>query len=231
MLIMKWNSLGIVGGLGTETSSGFCVEVNKRIKALCNEQPHLIMENVPMTVDEELRLIHGEPCPSVLSKLLASVERLSTLRVGLIVIPCNSVHIFFDELKKRTAIPLMNIIMETGKFCKEKNLNNVGLIATTTTIQQRLHHNELQKLGINVIIPSEQNFIDSCIERILNNKTLPDDQKNMIEVVKNLHKKGAEAIILGCTDFGRVIKQTDVDVRLIDTLMVLEDVVVKDYFK
>ena len=222
---MKWQTIGIIGGLGTETSSGFCVNINRCIRQRMGIQPHLITENVPMSVIEEMRLIHGEQCQSVRDKLIAAIERMNRLNVDAIVIPCNSVHVFFDELRQKTKIPLLNIIEETAQHCERNNLRKVGLLATTTTVQQQLHQQELRKRGIQAMVPTEiqQKHVDRCIEKILNNKAAANDKNELLAIVEKLKDNGAQGIILGCTDLGLMIQQKDADILLIDTLKVLEN--------
>ena len=222
--LFEWmKTIGIIGG--TETSCTFCIDIDRRIKTACGEQPRLIMENVPMPQEIERRLITGEDCPQVFELLCTAVKSLARLEVDEIVIPCNSVHVFIEKLRGLTHIPIMSIIEETTKKCNK--FRRIGLLATSTTLRGKLHEQELHENGIQVIVPEKQEIVNGAIEKILNNRATEKDKEELLLIIKRLQEMGAEAVILGCTDLGLLIRQEDVELPLIDTVEVLKDAVVK----
>jgi len=104
------NTIGIVGGLGTETSCSFCFNVNDRIKKSYKKQPHLIMDNVPMPDEEFHKIANGERSEKVLELLEESIRRLNMINSDLIVILCNTVHVFIDQLRNISRTPILSII-------------------------------------------------------------------------------------------------------------------------
>ncbi len=222
-------TLGIIGGLGTETSCSFCLNVNNSVRKRDQAQPRLLMENVPIS-DKALQIIaKGGFSAEVLGILVDSVKRLNRAKVDLIVIPCNTVHVFINDLRRISDVPLLSIIEETVKECKDKSLKKVGVMGSTTTIKEELYHTELRKQSIGMIIPNEedQHFVSECIIRIFNQNILPGDKQKMIEIIEKMKEKGAESIILGCTDLFLIITPDDVSIPLINSTQVLEESVVK----
>lgn len=215
-------SLGIVGGLGPGTSCKFCLNINDKFKVIASSQPNILMENVAVPLEVERNIINGIVDEDMERLLIGSVERLNEADVDFIVIPCNSVHVFIDELRSISKKPILSIIEETAKICN--GVKNVGLLASSLTINQKLHENELNGRGIEVVIPTEedQRIIDDIIVKIIHDETNGRDEEILSEIIEKLKLVGAEKIILGCTEIGSLISGEE----FIDTLDVLEDAAV-----
>ncbi len=222
-------TLGIVGGLGTETSCSFCFSVNQQVKKNSPEQPHMIMDNIPVPKEVERAIAHGEDSKEMGLLLENSVRRLNQSGAHLIVIPCNTVHVFIDKLREQSTVPILSIIEETTNECVELGFHKVGLLASSTTVRQKLYHEKLRENGIELITPSEQqqDFLSECIIKILNNRLVKEERQKIIKILEQLQQSGAEAIILGCTDLFLAVKPEDVTLPLINSTAVLENSVVK----
>jgi len=218
--------LGIVGGLGPETSCSLCLQLNNRIRKLNNCQPDIVMENVAVPLEIERKLINGNLCKDMFDLLAKAVIRLNRAEVGFIVIPCNTVHVFIDDLRKISKKPIVSIIEECAKECKRRNIKCVGLLATATTVNQNLHSKELKKIGIKILLPEKQETISKIILRILDNKAGEKEKKALMKIISQLKERGAEVIILGCTDLDILISENQSSLPIIDTTKVLENAVV-----
>ncbi|MAG53071.1 MAG: hypothetical protein CMH62_03865 [Nanoarchaeota archaeon] len=218
-------TLGIVGGLGPETGCNFCLSINNKLKKMTKTQPHIILDNLSISHDAEKKLINGGPSPEHFNLIKKSVKRLNELNADFITIPCNTVHIFMNKLRRISKVPIISIIEETAKECRKLNLKKAGLLASTKTVKEKLHSNELKKNGIEVILPNsrDQSFISESILRIINNKITKKDEKRMLGVIKKLQKQGAEGIILGCTDLPLLISELDIPLPIINTTLILEN--------
>lgn len=222
---MKQKILGVIGGLGPETGCKFCLNVNRKFKPLTKRQPHILLDNLPISQEAEERLINGGLSQEHLNLLLESVKRLNRLETDLIVIACNTVHIFIDELRKESTVPILSIIEETAKKCKDMGLKKVGILGSTKTIKSGLHTNELKKCNIESITPDQpdQQFVSECILRIINNQIKDDDKIKMVKIIEKLEKEGARGIILGCTELPLLISDQDAKIPIINTTEILED--------
>ncbi len=222
---MKQKILGVIGGLGPETGCRFCLNVNNKFKLQTKRQPHIVLDNLPISQEAEERLIHGGPSQEHFDLLVESVRRLNNLHANLIVIACNTVHLFIEELRKISRVPILSIVEETAKKCKEMNMTTVGLLGSTKTIQSGLHSKELKRFRIEVVLPNKQDqrFVSECIIRIINQQVKRDDKKRMVQIIEKLEKVGAGGIILGCTDLPLLLSGDDAGVPIINTMRILED--------
>ena len=221
-------TIGIVGGLGTETSCKFCFSVNHKIKKIHQQQPHIMMDNVPMSKEQENIIAHGNASIEVAKLLHDSVKRLNVSMADVIVIPCNTVHVFIDQLREHSRVPIMSIIEETAKECKKKELKKVGVLGSSLTINSGMYKEELEKHAIETVIPEadEQHFISSCILRIINLQQTAEDKEKMVQIVEKMKDKGAEAVILGCTDLFLLLAKENTPIPKIDSTEVFEDALV-----
>ena len=222
------STIGIVGGLGTETSCSFCFNINSKIKNSHQIQPHLIMDNVPVPDEIFHKIANGEHNQAMFNLLKDSVTRLNQINSDLIVIPCNTVHIFIDQLRKISKTPILSIIEETAKKCVEKSFKKVGVLGSTTTTKSGLYKKELNKHSIKTICLNEinQRIVTDIIIKILNLESNDKDAKKLLKIIQEMKDQGAEAVILGCTDLFLLVKEKESVLPVIDSTKVLEQSVV-----
>ncbi len=219
----KFLRVGVIGGLGPETSCNFCLQVNTQFRRKMGCQPDIILENLPVSAEAEKRLIQGEASEEHFRLLLQAIRKLNAADVDFLVIPCNTAHIFFAELQRRSLKPIINIIELCAEKCKQQQFTKVGLLATTKTIQARLHQQELEKRDIEVLLPErkEQRELTQIILSIINREFSQKKAKRVQSIISSLQKRGAEAIILGCTDLPLIAKEKKIP--FIDTCALLEE--------
>ena len=157
--------------------------------------------------------------------LIDGIKKLEQSKADFVVIPCNTIHFFIDKLRKSISIPILSIIEETAKKCKIKGYQKIGVLATKKTIEKKLYDNELERFNIKLITPTiqEQENVSKIIFHILSGKKSEYNKKQLLRIVKDLENKGAEAIILGCTDLQLLLSQKDSKVKLLDTVEIFAE--------
>ena len=140
-----------------------------------------------------------------------------------IVICTNTMHKVVNQIKEKISIPILHIAEMTAEKILEKGLENIALLGTKYTMEQDFYKSKLIEKGINVIIPDKNDveIINKVIYDELCLGTInSDSKKKFLEIVDKLRNKGAEGIILGCTEIGLLIKNADTDVPLFDTAII-----------
>ncbi len=221
---------GIIGGLGPKTSTRFCLNVNTKFRNVANRQPDLVMENLPIPADAEKKLITGKPTNIHRILLKKAVTRLNKAEVDFIVIPCSTIHCFLEELRLISKIPIISIIEECVKECQNRHFRKIGLLATSKTIKDKLFKNEFKEKEIELLVPNDndQKKLSNIILKILNNIETKKDKKEILRIVSQLGNKGAEAVILGCTDLSLIISKNDCSVPILETDKILEDSLIQN---
>jgi len=217
--------LGIIGGFGPDTSAKFQHTLIKRFQKEFGDLPKVILVNENVTADAENSAVTGNT--AALKKFL--IDGAKTLRlagVSTVVVPCNTAHVFIEDIRNASEVEVISIIEETAKVVASK-FKKVGLLATSSTINSELFHKELDKSNVDLVLPSAENQkkIDEIINSILRlGKSALAIDLVVRELADALINRGAEAILLACTDlqfidFG--------DIPVIDSLQILEDAAFK----
>jgi len=223
---MKKRSVGIVGGLGPKTTSEFYLEIIKKFRNNCDSYPSIIIDNVSFPFYLEKNIIQKSRNEELLLPFLKeSIRRLNKVQVDFIVIPCNTVHIFIDRLRKESSAPILSIIDETIKTIKEKNYKKVGILATTKTIDSKLYENPMRENNIQSILPTknEQKEVAKIIFKILENNVSEKEGSSLRKIIEKLILGGSKTIVLGCTDLQLIVKEKDYNIEIIDSMKVLLD--------
>jgi aspartate racemase len=217
--------LGVVGGMGAETSCKFCLALNTRARSALDRQPDISMDILPLSKKAQDRIIKGWRCKEHFRLMKRSILSLQDGGCDFIVIPCNTVHIFLNELRRISKVPILSIMEEVAGFCSDKGFTNVGVVGSSMTVKSGLHEKELSSRGVDVVLPDrvDQDSLDELILSLLEGSIGASHRKRFARVLEHLVSGGAEAIVLACTDFGGLVSEKDVDVPLVDTLDVLED--------
>jgi len=218
---------GIIGGLGTEITSKFYMEVVFACSKQNGQRPNMLISNVavPLTVEKEV--INGaKNQEDFLPFLTTSARQLEKGGADFIVIPCNTVHIFINEIRKSVHIPVLSIIEKAAEFLKKKQIKEIGLFATKTTIDNRLFDDQLESIGIKIKVPDnlDQNKIGRIIHNLVNNRSSQEDKKKFIKIIHNLKTNNA---LLACTDL-RLLNITLQNIKMIDTMNILKEATVRE---
>ena len=155
---------------------------------------------------------------------------LEQAKADFIIIPCNTAHFFYDELKERLKIPIVHMIKEVArKIHKEfPTVRKAGLLSTQGTIKAGLYQKELKAFGIEVIKPDER-VQDMVTEAIFGTEGIKcgclegKSRKLIYNAINNLINNGAELIIGGCTEIPLVVDLKTVALPFINSNQVLAE--------
>jgi len=222
--------VGILGGMGPEATADFFLEIIKLTPAKKDEDHlHIIIDNNPQIPDRTEAILKGGKSP--LPALQKAAQNLERAGADFIVIPCNTAHYFFDEIKKVVNIPLLHMMREVSKEIKERfpEVKKVGLLSTSATARIGLYQNELEKEKIMVISPKEkeQEEVMKAINLIKGGEY--SNSKGILKKIgEKLLLRGAELLVLGCTEIPLVLKQNDFLHPVVDAGYVLAKAAVKE---
>jgi len=220
--VMKM-TVGIIGGMGSESTSDFYLDLTRMAQKKCLSRPSIIIDSLPIKFSTEEKFIKNwDGKEEFLGWITQALKRLEKIEVDFIAIPCNTAHIFIEKLRGMTRIPIISIIEETAKICSEKRFKRIGLLATTLTTKNRLYEKEFEKIGIEVsnVINEDQEILSDIIHKIVIRQASEKEQKLLQSLIEKLKNQGAEAIVLGCTDLEILIKG-DHGVEIIDSMNTL----------
>lgn len=162
--------------------------------------------------------------------LLNACLSLKKSDVEAIVLCANTAHLYADQLEKETGLPLIHIGTETAKAITQKKLTVIGLLGTSFTMEMDFYKDRLKSFGINVLVPENQetrDYIQYVLREELGRGIINQDSKQKyIKIADELIARGAEGIILGCTEIPMLIDQSNFSVPVFDTTKIHAEAIV-----
>ena len=220
---MNLKTIGLIGGMSWESTVTYYKIINETVKKKLGglHSAKCILYSVDFQEIEECQANgNWEKSGEILGEAAYNLEKAGA---DFIVICTNTMHKVVNQIKEKISIPILHIAEMTAEKILEKGLKNIALLGTKYTMEQDFYKSKLIEKGINVIIP-DKNDIEIINEVIYDELCLgtinSDSKKKFLEIVDKLRSKGAEGIILGCTEIGLLIKNADTDVPLFDTAII-----------
>jgi aspartate racemase len=217
-------SVGVIGGLGPETTAEFYLAVNfECLKQNKQQRPLILISNVPLDLEIERDLIEkNKGKERYVPYLTAEAKRLEKAGVDFLVVPCNSVHVFIDEIRQAVKIPVVSILEETVKYVKEKGYKNVGLISTSATVKNKIYEKIFDENGVQFETPDDfqRARMDKIILRLVGGEYRNSDREILTGIVADLIKKNVDCVALACTDLQLLLPDSD-KVPIFDTMRIL----------
>lgn len=220
---MNLKTIGLIGGMSWESTATYYKIINETVKEKLGRlhSAKCILYSVDFQEIEECQANgNWEKSGEILGEAAYNLEKAGA---DFIVICTNTMHKVVNQIKEKISIPILHIAEMTAEKILEKGLKNIALLGTKYTMEQDFYKSKLIEKGINVIIP-DKNDIETINEVIYDELCLGtinfNSKKKFLEIVDKLRSKGAEGIILGCTEIGLLIKNEDTDVPLFDTAII-----------
>jgi len=217
--------IGLIGGMSWESSLEYYRIINELVKNKIGglHSGRIIMYSLDFEEIEKMQSAGN--WDDLTKKMIDCAQTLEKVGAEMVLICTNTMHIMAEDVQKNIDIPLIHIADSTAEKIKEKNLKKVGLLGTRYTMEQDFYKGRLKrKYDLDVIIPKSQEVIeminDVIFKELCVGETKESSKKKYLEVIENLIKRGAEGIILGCTEIPLLIKQSDIDIPLFDTMTI-----------
>lgn len=214
--------LGVIGGAGPLATAYF-YELICRMTDAANDQEHIDMVIISKaSTPDRTDFILGKSSKSPLPHLLEAGKTLEQMGVDYIAIPCITAHYFYNDLAQGVNIPIIHLIKETVKYLKDRGIKSAGIMATEGTIKSNLFQRELTENNIMPVVPSKtgQEYISGIIYKNVK-AGLPVNMEDFARAKDDLLGKGAETVILGCTELSLVKQAHNVGPGFLDVLEVL----------
>lgn len=227
-------TVGIIGGVGPETTSEFYLDIIFGTYKQSKEQrPGILISSVPLPYKIEADLIErNEGAERYIPYLTKEAKRLEDSGADFLVMPCNSLHVFIEEIRNSVSIPVLSIIEETVKFIKEKGYKRVGIISTSATIQNKLYENAFEDAGIDYITPDDfqQAKMGKIIINLVTGQQRNEDREEIINIIETFDTKDVDCVALACTDLQLLIPKHK-NLPVFDTMKILADATVRELLK
>ena len=229
----RTKTVGIVGGIGPEST----IEYYRLILAGYRERkpdgsyPAILIDSIDL--QKMLGLIAANELAGVTEYLVGEVERLARAGADFGLLAANTPHIVFDEIQRRSPIPLISIVEATCRAAKDLGLKRLGLFGTRFTMQGRFYPDVFSREGIAVAVPEpeEQTYIhDKYLGELVHAVIRPETREGLLGIVDRLQERqGIDGLILGGTELPLILRDVKYrEIPFLDTTKIHVECVVRE---
>jgi len=215
-------TLGVIGGLGPMATVYFLQLVTEMTDAV-NDQEHIeILLHSKPQIPDRTNYILGKSIQSPLPDMIAIGQRLAAQGADFIAIPCITAHYFHKELVAGIGVPVIHAIEETAACLKAQGIKTAGIMATSGTIESKLFQKAFEKSGIHTVIPDQtmqEAVMNIIYDQIKAGK--PVNRTQFSQISEYLRQKGAEKLLLGCTELSLIRRDCCLAEDYLDVMEVL----------
>ena len=219
---MKSPTLGILGGLGPMSGIRFCEMLTEHTRADCDQEHLNFLLSSRADTPDRTAFIMGRSRENPAPVMKREVERLIAAGAELIAIPCNTAHYFYREIAEVSSVPVLNIIEATADFCSFCGMRRIGVLATEGTVSSGAYQSVLAAKGLDCLTPSdeEQAVISRIIYEEIKEGKRPNTEQ-LLAVADGLRQRGADTVVLGCTELSLLRRYLPSEEGFTDSLEVL----------
>jgi aspartate racemase len=214
-------TIGMIGGMSWESTLEYYRILNETVKARAGglHSAKILMYSVDFAEVEQMQ--HQGRWNEAATLLVAAARRLEAGGADFIILCTNTMHKAAAELEQSVRIPFLHIADPTGAAIRAKGLSKIALLATRFTMEEDFYKARLrERFQLEVLTPGDEEraMIHRVIyEELCLGKILPASKARYLEAIQRLTDRGAEGVILGCTEICLLVHPKDVAVPVFDT--------------
>ncbi|HSO45530.1 MAG TPA: aspartate/glutamate racemase family protein [Rhodoferax sp.] len=213
-------TLGLIGGMSWESTVPYYRQINEAVKAQLGglHSAKIILYSVDFAEVEHLQ---SSGQWQTAGALLADIaKKLEQAGADALVVCTNTMHKVADAITEAVDIPLLHIADPTARAIQQAGHTTVGLLGTRFTMEQDFYRQRLEQHGLTVLTPAPADrervhqiiYQELCLGQVRN-----ASRQAYLQVIADLGARGAQAIILGCTEIAMLIQPEDCSLPLFDT--------------
>ncbi len=230
-------TLGVLGGIGPEASVCIYQRIVKIAQDVYGAQqdsdyPPILIYNLPLKGFDETGFVDKD---LVKKQLIEGLKKLENAGSDFIVIACNTVYYFYEDMQNSINVPIVNLIEKTIDQVLNEGFKKVAILNSESTKNLKLYENMAISKGIEPVLSTdkEQEIINNIILTVMSGSNGEKEVILLKKIIDRMVSEGAEAVVLGCTELPIAIKKEDISpLSLFDTISIAgEEVLIKAYLK
>ncbi|GAB6056936.1 aspartate/glutamate racemase family protein [Desulfonatronum parangueonense] len=213
-------TIGLLGGMSWESTATYYQLLNQQVKAKLGgfHSAKIILHSVDFhDIEKEMRAGDWD---RIGEHLAAAAKGLEDAGAEILLLCTNTIHKIAPRIEEAISIPFLHIADATAQEIKRCGLDTVGLLGTKFTMEEPFLIDRFRQLGINILTPitDHRETVHRIIfEELCLGKITQEAKKAYMTIISEMEERGAQGVILGCTEIGSLISQQDSSVPLFDT--------------
>ncbi len=214
-------TIGLLGGMSWESTVPYYRLINQRVSQRLGalHSAEIVLYSVDFEPIEQLQ--HAGAWHETAEILLRAARSVERAGADLLVICTNTMHKVYEEIAAGVDIPVLHIADATAEAVAAAGLTTVGLLGTRFTMEQAFYRGRLEERhGLRVLVPpaGEREIVHRVIyDQLCRGEIRDDSRRQYLRIIAGLVERGAEGVILGCTEIGMLVGPTDAAVAVFDT--------------
>ena len=220
---MSKKVIGILGGMGPLATADLFQKITLHTVASCDqEHPRVCIDSNTNIADRTAALLHGgaDPVP----EMVKSAKRLESIGADFLIMPCNTAHNYYEQVCAAVGIPVLHMIALPRDALKARGVKRAGLLATDGTVQTGIYQRTFAGSGVELLVPEDADDQAAVMDVIYNGVKAGDlthDVTAFRAACEHLLARGADALILGCTELPPAFRLYGLDYPNIDPTLEL----------
>lgn len=214
-------TIGLLGGMSWESTVTYYRLINEGVKAALGDLHSAEIAMVSIDFEPMEQLQRSGDWDASAQILVSAAKGVQAAGADFLLICTNTMHIVAPQIEQAVDIPLLHIADSTAEALSDDGLETVGLLGTAFTMEQDFYKGRLEdKHGLKVLIPDDDGRAEVhrvIYEELCRGQVNEDSRRQFLSIIDNLAERGAQAVILGCTEIGLLVRQPDTVTPLYDT--------------
>lgn len=213
-------TIGLIGGMSWESTSVYYRLLNEGVRARRGglHSADILLHSLDFAPVAEMQA-NGD-WPAAGRTLAQSARRLERAGAGCLLLCTNTMHKLADSITGATSLPFLHLADVTAQAVRARGARRPLLLATRFTMEQEFYRGRLAAFGVEAMVPDERERDDVhriIYEELCRGRVEPRSKARYVEIVEAAVKRGADGVILGCTEITLLLSQADVTVPAFDT--------------
>jgi aspartate racemase len=212
--------IGILGGMSPESTVAYYEYITRTYTERFGDYgyPEILIYSV--SFQPYVDWPNQDRWDLVAQGLAEAAQKLAAAGADLILIATNTMHLVFDEVQASVELPMLSLLDATGQAILAHGLRKVGLLGTRFTMEKTFYQDALARQGISVLVPEavDRAYVNDVIyDELVAGQIRDESRAGYLAVIRRLVDRGAEGVILGCTEIPLLVSEADAGIPLFDT--------------
>ncbi|KQV82091.1 aspartate/glutamate racemase family protein [Rhizobium sp. Root1220] len=196
-------TIGLIGGMSFESSAVYYRLINEMVRERLGglASAELVMHSV--NFEEIVSMQKAGDWTAAANRLGDVALNLQAGGANCVLICTNTMHLIADQVASRISVPLIHIIDETARSLKAASCKRPLLLATRYTMEHGFYADRMKTLGVDIMVPEAADRTtvhDIIFNELCAGKVVESSREKLMRIIERAHAKGADGIILGCTE-------------------------------
>jgi aspartate racemase len=218
----EMKKIGILGGMSPESTTLYYEHITRSYTARFGNYgyPEILIYSV--NFQKYVDWQHSGQWREAARDMAEALERSHGAGADFGLIAANTMHIVFEEVQRAVHMPLLSIVQATADAVLAAGLRSVGLLGTVFTMSERFFRDGLERSGITALVPepdSQQRMNEVIYQELCRGEIRPESRRLFLDIIERLRGKGAEGVVLGCTEIPLLVEPQHCDMPLFNTAL------------